>query len=99
MASASRSRSSGLSSSAALPMGGGASLPKKRGNNCSKVGTILRLLDQRRAQGHAEALPVLHAQRLDRAKGVGALGNRDAHPGRAQAGDEVDDALFHGGSW
>ncbi|MEI2693235.1 MAG: hypothetical protein V9H69_27345 [Anaerolineae bacterium] len=79
-------------------MDGGASLLKNRGNNCSKVGRSCSFLDQRGPQRYPEALPVLRAQCLDRAKGIGALGDRDAHSGRAQAGDEVDDALFHDGA-
>ncbi len=71
---------------------------EEEGEQLLEGGHVLRFFDQRGAQGHPEALAILRAQRLDRAKGVGALGNRDAHPGRAQASDEVDDALFHVGT-
>jgi hypothetical protein len=35
-------------------------------------------------------------QGLNGAHAVGALGNRDAHAGSAQGGDEVDNSLLHG---
>ncbi len=68
---------------------------EKEGEEPLEHRQVARLFDQRGAQRRSEGIPVHYPYLLHGAEGVAAFGDGDAHPGRAQPGNEVNHSLFH----